>query len=222
MRWPQARHATKLEKPRRLSSSMLCSPFSRRSVDGVHQRARKGGLLARFEKLLAHVDQLDLGHGPPLDALRQFEQRVLAALGVVAGFETGRGRAQHDAPPPPRERASPPHRGRGSAASPAACSCDRALRRRPSAPDSAPARTRRTASPPPRPRCPGGCAAIVGRARHRETRSAEWRRARRSGGGTARPPRASGRSRAPASARCGPARETRRWRSDRLRSCPNR
>ncbi len=62
---------------------------------GVDQRAREGGVFAGFEELLAHVDQFDLRHGAALDALRQFEQRVLSGLGVVAGFQTGRGGAQH-------------------------------------------------------------------------------------------------------------------------------
>ena len=100
MHWtrsPQERQATKLEKPRRLSSSMVCSPLSRRSLMASSSRAREGGLLARFQKLLAHVDQLHLRHAAALDALGQFEQRVLAALGVVAAFEAGRGRAQHHA-----------------------------------------------------------------------------------------------------------------------------
>ena len=41
MRSPQERQATKLEKPRRFSSSMVCSPFSRRSVMASISRREK-------------------------------------------------------------------------------------------------------------------------------------------------------------------------------------
>ncbi len=54
-------------------------------------------MLARFEELDAHVDQLHLRHRPGFHAIGQLEQRVLAALRVVAAFEAGRGAAQYDA-----------------------------------------------------------------------------------------------------------------------------
>ena len=59
--------------------------------------AGEGGLLAGLEELLPHVDQLHRGQGPGLDAAGQFQQGVLAALGVVAALEAGGGGAQHDA-----------------------------------------------------------------------------------------------------------------------------
>ena len=65
--------------------------------DGLLQLPRKGRLLARFQKFLPHVDQFDHGHGPFFDAARQFQQRILAALGIVAAFQGGRGRTQHHA-----------------------------------------------------------------------------------------------------------------------------
>ena len=148
-RSPQERQATKLEKPRRLSRTMVCSPFSRRCADGFQQLAREGRLLARFQKLLAHVDQFHRRHGPRFDAPGQFEQRVLAALGVVAALQAGRGRAQHHARARPPARARWPRRGRCSAEFLPACSCRRALRPPRSGPDCAPARRRRSACPPP-------------------------------------------------------------------------
>ncbi len=63
--------------------------------DGLHQPPRKCRLLARLQKLLPHVDHFDVRHGPLLDAFRQLDQGVLAALGVVAALETRRGRTQH-------------------------------------------------------------------------------------------------------------------------------
>ncbi len=65
--------------------------------DRVQQAAREGGLLARLQGLGAHVDQLHPRHGPFLHAPRQFQQRVLAALGVIPALEAGRGRTQHHA-----------------------------------------------------------------------------------------------------------------------------
>jgi hypothetical protein len=62
----------------------------------VQQRARKRGLFAGFQKLAPHVDDGDGRHGPLLDAPRQLQTRVLPALGVVAAFQTGRGRPQND------------------------------------------------------------------------------------------------------------------------------
>ncbi len=76
---------------------MVCSPLFEPLAERVDEFARERILLARFEKLLAHVDQFDRGHGPRFDAAGQFEQRVLAALGVVAALETRRGGAQHHA-----------------------------------------------------------------------------------------------------------------------------
>ncbi len=72
--------------------------------DGLHQPARKRRQLARLQELLPHVDHFDVRHGPLLDALRKFDQRVLAALGVVAALQTGRRRAKHQ-PPRPTSRA---------------------------------------------------------------------------------------------------------------------
>src|SRR5260370_26352580 len=59
------------------------------------ERARKGRLFARLEKLLAHIDDLDHRHGPAFDSLRQFEAGVLSRGCVVTAFETGRGRTEH-------------------------------------------------------------------------------------------------------------------------------
>ena len=56
---------------------------------GSGERARKSGLLARFEKLLAHVDDLDHWHRALFDALGQFESRVLSGGCVVPAFEAG-------------------------------------------------------------------------------------------------------------------------------------
>ena len=198
---------------------MVCSPFSRRSATMLHQAPRERGLLAGFEKLLAHVDDFDIRHGPLLDALGQLDQRVLAALGVVAAFETGRGRAEHHH----RSGCLGAHDGHVAAVvarrflllvalvvllvdDDQAEILDRS--------ENARARAR-----PPRSRCRRGSGATARRARHRETRSAESPRGRRSGGRTARPSRASARSPAPATARCGRARCRRRWILDRLRFC---
>ena len=74
----------------------------------LDQLAREGGLLARLQELLPHVDQLDLAAWAARSMRSgQFEQRVLAALGVVAALQAGRGRAQHHAGP----RGLRPHDG---------------------------------------------------------------------------------------------------------------
>ena len=63
----------------------------------VKQTSRERRLLARFQELQAHVDQFDLRHRPLLDALWKFEQRVFAALYVVAAFEARSRGAEHHA-----------------------------------------------------------------------------------------------------------------------------
>src|SRR5437868_1970444 len=59
------------------------------------QPARECGLLARFEKFLAHVDELDAREGTFFNALREFEQRIFAAVNVVAALEARSGRSQN-------------------------------------------------------------------------------------------------------------------------------
>src|SRR5581483_9860252 len=54
-------------------------------------------LLASVEELLAHIDQLDGGHGPLLNARGEFEQCILAALRVMAALQARRGRTEYDA-----------------------------------------------------------------------------------------------------------------------------
>src|SRR5258708_1006686 len=59
------------------------------------ERARKRRLLARLEKFLTHVDDLDHRHGPPLDSLGKFEARILSGRRVVTAFETRRRRSEY-------------------------------------------------------------------------------------------------------------------------------
>ncbi len=189
-------------------------------VDGLHQAPRKRRQFARLQELLPHVDHFDVRHGPLLDALGQFDQRVFAAFGVVAAFQAGRGRPEH------HHGAGLPRAHDGDVPAVVArrlllfVAVRRALRRSPPAPDSAPARRRPSACPPPPSQCPRESAAIARRARRRGKRSAESRRDRRSDGRTGRPPRASARSPAPAATRSGRARWRRRSTSDTPRSCP--
>ena len=96
-RSPHARHATKLEKPRRFSSTMVCSPFSRRCPMASSSLREKVACLRVSRNSCRMSISSTVRHGPLLDAARQFQQRVLAALGVVAAFEAGRGRTQHHA-----------------------------------------------------------------------------------------------------------------------------
>ena len=134
-------------------------------ADGLQEPAREGGLLARFQELGPHVQDLDLGHGAPLDALGQLQQRVLAALGVVAALQAGRGRAQHHAGAG-RLRA---HDGHVAAVVARRFLLLVALVVLLVDDDQAqvprPARTRPSACPPPRRPRPRGCAATARRAR---------------------------------------------------------
>ena len=174
------------------------------------------------KKLLPHVDHFDVRHRPLLDALAAARSACTCRARRCSGSRDSASRSR--APPPLRPPAPARwrHRARCIAAFPAACSSGRAPRRPPPARDSAPARTRPSASPPPLSPIPPGCAAIARRARHRETRNAESPLDRRSDERTARPSRASARSRAPAAARCAPAPDTRRSPSGKPRSCPIR
>jgi hypothetical protein len=90
-----ARHKTRKAAPVQQHDGLL-AVFQAQS-DGLLELPRKGRLLARFQEFLPHVDQFDHGHRPVLDAARQFEQRVLAALDVVAAFEARGGRTEHHA-----------------------------------------------------------------------------------------------------------------------------
>ena len=96
-RSPQARHATKHEKPRRLCSSITCSPASSFSPIAVEQPPRERGLLARFQELRRISISSTSGMGRFSTRSGKFEQRVLAALDVVAALEAGRRRPEHDA-----------------------------------------------------------------------------------------------------------------------------
>ena len=68
-------------------------------ADGADELPGESGLLARLEEFGPHVDERHLGQGTLFDALGEFEQRVLAPIGVVAALHAGRGRAQNDAGP---------------------------------------------------------------------------------------------------------------------------
>ena len=76
---------------------MDCSRRSRRAAISSSSRREKVPCPARGQELLAHVHQLHYGHGAAFDAVRQLQQRVFAAPGVVAAFERGRRGAEHDA-----------------------------------------------------------------------------------------------------------------------------
>src|SRR5260370_32707476 len=65
--------------------------------NGFEHSARKSSLLASLQKLDAHVDQLHGRHGTGFHAVRQLEQRVFSALGVVAALKARRGRPEHNA-----------------------------------------------------------------------------------------------------------------------------
>ena len=54
-------------------------------------------MLARFEKLLAHVDEIDARHRAVTNAGKQFEKLVFPQLRVVAAFKTGRCGTEHHA-----------------------------------------------------------------------------------------------------------------------------
>ncbi len=211
MRSPHARQATKLENPRRLSSSMVCSPISSRSVDRLHQPPRERRLLARLQKLLPHVDQLRHPASAAVRCARAGRASVLAALGVVAAFQARRGRTQHHARAAPAAPARWRRRARCSAASPAACSfrsCSSSTTISPrfctgaNTPDRVPTTTRRL-TPADAPPLLGALGIVKRRVQNRHAIAETVRR-------TAPPPPASARSPAPAAARCGPAPGTHR------------
>jgi hypothetical protein len=96
-RSPQARQATKLEKPRRLSRIMVCSPFSRRSPMASTSLRENVACLRVSRNSWRMSISSTAGMGRASMRLGKRQQRVFAALGVVAAFEAGRGRAQHHA-----------------------------------------------------------------------------------------------------------------------------
>ncbi len=96
-RSPQARQATKLENPRRLSSTMVCSPFSRR-WPSASMSLRENVFCLRVSRNSWRISiSSTAGMGRASMRPGQFEQRVLAALRVVAALQAGRGGAQHHA-----------------------------------------------------------------------------------------------------------------------------
>ena len=170
MHWtrsPQERQATKLEKPRRLSSTMVCSPFSRRCADGFHQRARKGGLLARLQKLLRACRSARPRAWAALRCARAVRAACTCRARRCSGFRDWAWPSPAPRTRRPPARARWPRRGRCSAASPPACSCRRALHPPRSAPGCAPARTRRSASPPPPRRAGADAPPLLGALRRR-------------------------------------------------------
>jgi len=91
---PQERHRTKVENPRRLSRTRLCSP--RRRLEGGEQTPRQDRFAAHLLELAAHVDPLDGRQTGAANAAGEGQQPVAAALGMQVGFHGGRRRPDDD------------------------------------------------------------------------------------------------------------------------------
>ena len=94
-RSPQERHATKLEKPRRFSSSMVCSPLSSRSLMASSRRREKVDCLrvSRNSCRMSIISTCGMGRCSMRSG--NSSSLNLPLLGVVAGFETGRRGAEN-------------------------------------------------------------------------------------------------------------------------------
>ena len=95
MRSPHLRQTMKLEKPRRLSSSMVCSRCARRlAISFIRVREKVAWrLVSRNSTRMSTISTSR--HRPLGDAFRQTQHFVLALIGVVARFDGGRGRAEN-------------------------------------------------------------------------------------------------------------------------------
>ena len=74
---------------------MTCSLRASRSpISSTSLRESSSSLLGALE-LLTHVEDFDFGQWALLDALRQFQQPILALYRVVVCLQRGRGRPQY-------------------------------------------------------------------------------------------------------------------------------
>ena len=118
--------------------SRLCSPRSRRRLQGVQQRRgqrrRNAGLLSGIKP--SYRTSFTRGSAPPPMRVGQGQPFVTVAfIGALPALQRGRGRAEDDrASSGPDEHDRPPDRGPSSGRRPAACRTGHAPRRRRSGP----------------------------------------------------------------------------------------
>src|SRR5437762_4890224 len=76
-RSPQARQATELEKPRRLSSTMVCSPFSRRKAMASSMRREKVAWRRMLEAIAFRLENRSEEHTSELQSPMYLVLRLL-------------------------------------------------------------------------------------------------------------------------------------------------